>query len=849
MKLFEELSQQALQDEYFTDLLVKLEVLSAQKFFQLARIELQPKELTDALRFADILSRSENPEAKNKAYKIVSLLSETNHQDQTYLSFAKPILVRLGNFPALKFLEDSSNYEVLSPREVVFERIIKETFHAIPNSEYTFTDSQYEIYENLKRNNHYSFSGPTSIGKSFIIKAFIHHLISEHKGTDNIALLVPTRALINQAANQIKTEFSQYQQYKVLTHPIIPGAFRKESNKFIFIFTPERLISYLSEPSNPKIDYLFIDEAHKIVSEKDTRSPLYYHAVLQAERKSVKLYFASPNIPNPEIFLRLFEKSSDESLCIKSSPVSQNRYFLDLIERRGILLSDSGTEVGLDVDFNNCNLNHWISKLSNGEKSIVYCNSKSDTIELALEFSRTLPTKNVPEVNEVISLIEEHLHKKYYLIDCLKKGVAFHFGNLPQRIRERVEWLFENRKIDFIFCTSTLLEGVNLPAKNIFILSNAIGLTKFTDIDFWNLCGRAGRLTKELSGNIICTRAEQRKNRWDKPVTDLNVVRKKEITKLEPQIISGKGNFFKNVESALTGKNFSIKSPSADQVRIWKHYANIALIHEIRGDDSVLRSNIILNTDAAQAVLRSKSSSNSVPQKILESSSGIKAEYQNNIYSDTELNKSILSQDITYESALFALNSLSALYNWEHEESSGRDPLYRSKDTLKYYAVLIAEWANTKPLHLMIQSALNYHDKKGEIWVVDKLEPFDKNSQRQLNIVINGLISDIDNFIRFKIRSYFENYNMLLKARFGEEASGPNWSEFLEYGTTDLRIIELQNYGIPRHLAQFLIINFSDLMNFTDKTTVPFNKEKILSLMADFADEHKELSELHLYEQ
>lgn len=688
MKLFEELSQQALQDEYFTDLLVKLETLSAQKFFHIPNTPVQQKELTDALRFADILSRSEIPDAKNKAYKIVSLLSETHQQDETYSSFATPILVRLGNFPALRFLEENLVHNVITPREVVFEKIIKETFHSIPNSEHTFTDSQYEIYENLKKNNHYSFSGPTSIGKSFIIKAFMHHLISEHKGTDNIALLVPTRALINQAANQIKTEFIQYQQYKVLTHPIIPGAFKNESNKFIFIFTPERLIAYLSELSNPKIDYLFIDEAHKIVSEKDTRSPLYYHAVLQAERKSVKLYFASPNIPNPEVFLRLFEKSSDESLCIKSSPVSQNRYFLDLIDKRGILLSDSETEVNLDIDFPTCDLNHWIRKLSNGEKSIIYCNSKADTIELALEFSKTLEIKNVPEVNEVIALIEQHLHKKYYLIDCLRKGVAFHFGNLPQRIREKVEWLFENKKIDFIFCTSTLLEGVNLPAKNIFILSNAIGLTKFTDIDFWNLCGRAGRLTKELSGNIICTRAKISQNRWDKPETDLDVVRKKQIKNLEPQIISGKGNFFKNIEAALTGEKFTIKNPPADQVKIWKHYANIALIHEIRGDDTVLRSNFILRAENAKTNLKSKSSSNRVPEKILESSSGIKAEYQNSIFSDPNLSSSALDQEITYESALLALNLLSNLYRWDKEESSGKKPLFKSKETLKYYAAL-----------------------------------------------------------------------------------------------------------------------------------------------------------------
>src|SRR5690606_29008122 len=113
-----------------------------------------------------------------------------------------------------------------------------------------------------------------------------------------------------------------------------------------------------------------------------------------------------------------------------------------------------------------------------------------------------------------------------------------------------------------VFCTSTLLEGVNLPAKNIFILSNAIGLTKFTDIDFWNLAGRAGRLTQELSGNIICTRIQNKKNRWEHPEMDLKVVRNRKISPIEPLLISGRKNFYKNIEAALTGQDFTKKSAS-----------------------------------------------------------------------------------------------------------------------------------------------------------------------------------------------------------------------------------------------------------------------------------------------
>jgi hypothetical protein len=50
----------------------------------------------------------------------------------------------------------------------------------------------------------------------------------------------------------------------------------------------------------PKSYILFVDEAHKTVAPKDTRSPLYYHAISQAEQKTIKLYFASPNIQNPD---------------------------------------------------------------------------------------------------------------------------------------------------------------------------------------------------------------------------------------------------------------------------------------------------------------------------------------------------------------------------------------------------------------------------------------------------------------------------------------------------------------------------------------------------------------------
>lgn len=846
MSFFDKLSEEMLEDEYFKDLFIKAELLSASNFLGTKKTALSPKEYTDLLRFADIFSRSKFYEAKNKAYKTVSLLIDDYKEDSLFKSFAHSILVKLGNFPAIKFLEDSDLGYHDNSIELAFEKSIKETYQKSRSKDLIFTDEQYEIFRNLKNSNHYSFSGPTSLGKSFIIKEFIRHLIEENNCNENIAILVPTRALINQTFLQLKKEFSDIENYKIISHPTVPESFKTEGKKFIFIFTPERLTAYLAEFSNPKIGYLFIDEAQKVTSPNDTRSPLYYHAILQAERKSIKLYFASPNIPNPEVFLQLFEKSTEEAKSVKSSPVSQNRYFLDFIDKRCLMFSDITEEKNIDINFNNEDFYTWVKRLNRNDASIIYCNTKSDTIEYALEFSNTLPNKQDDRIDEVISVIEEHLHKKYFLIDCLKKGVAFHFGSLPQRIREKVEQLFSDRVIDFVFCTSTLLEGVNLPAKNIFILSNAIGLTKFTDIDFWNLAGRAGRLTRELSGNIICTRIQNKKNRWENPEMDLSVVKNREITPIEPLLISGRKNFYKNIEAALTGEEFTKKSFSENERNIWNHYANISLIHEIRSDDSALRSNFLKKNDNAKAVLEKLKKETLIPEKILSSYSMIKSKYQNSIYQKEDLSTKKLCSDISYDSTLEKLELLCDFYSWETEETKGTKPMLPSgkRNVLKYYAVLMANWMDSQPLSWMISDSIKYHEKTNLIWHENQSVPFNSRNQKHINIVINNLISDVDNILRFKLKNYFSNYYDILVEKLGDKNAGENWGNYLEYGTNDLRVIELQNIGIPRHLANFLLENHSDFFVFEDGALLAVKKEALINAMNTESSEFKELLEV-----
>lgn len=845
MTWFDELIEDALKDEYLNELIAKAEKAYTVRFLDLPNSEpadLSEKEFLDILRFADILCRSKTATGRNKAYKIISLLYDQYNEDPYFQNCSDAVLTKLGIFPTLHLLEN--NKTVCSNAEISLEKSVKETFQMSPLDGKVFTDSQYLLFEKMKNSNHFSFSGPTSFGKSFIMEAFINYIIDERNGSDNIVILVPTRALINQVSSKLKQEIKNT-KYKILTHPVIPDMFRQEDYRYIFVFTPERWISYISNPDNPIITYMFVDEAQKVIAQKDSRSPLYYHAILLAERKSVNLYFASPNIPNAEVFLELFEKSQDEVMVISDSPVAQNRYFFDFVAHRTILFSDTGIDIDIpyDTSSNNGFLGDFLKHVGKNVQNIVYCNTIDDTINFALSFSRSLPIRNNKRIEDFISLIKSFVHKDYFLIECVRHGVAFHFGRLPQRIREQVEHLFSEGELNYVFCTSTLLEGVNLPAKNIFILNNAIGLNKFSDIDFWNLAGRAGRLSKELSGNIICVRASNKKNRWDQPDKDLNVVRDRQIQKITPSVIKGEHNFYQNLGNAIRDTPFTNKNSSQTQIDIWNHYSNILCIHQIGKNDSILINNFLKRNPLAKQILSTVSKTNCVPLAILEQSSTIKPKYQNELWNIEQLKP--LPSEVSKESCLQILELLYDTYHWDTEESGGRNPMVRDRSRLQYFSILMYSWVQGTPLNMIINSLLQYYKTRGQIFYQGSYQTFDSSNKAHINHVINELMADIDTALRFKIKNYILNYSLICSQRIGDVAS-ENWVNYIEYGTTNSVVIALQTIGIPRHLASFIINKYPQCIIMEDDTVTSFDDDELKGIIdrEQFEAEFNELAEI-----
>ena len=85
-----------------------------------------------------------------------------------------------------------------------------------------------------------------------------------------------------------------------------------------------------------------------------------------------------------------------------------------------------------------------------------------------------------------------------------------HHGKFPKYIQKEVLKMFDEGDIDYLFCTSTIIEGVNTNAKNVIIINNSIGGNPMTPFALKNIKGRAGRYYHHFVGRVFYIDKKQR---------------------------------------------------------------------------------------------------------------------------------------------------------------------------------------------------------------------------------------------------------------------------------------------------------------------------------------------------
>lgn len=826
---------------------------------------LDATEAKHLLRYADVLSHSHDPRHRELAYTTIALLREYDaavglgdELSDRALAIAEAVLVQLGNFPGISTLQKGVGSRYALPLSRGTLRIAKEVLQRTNKGDAILTDTQYAITEKMRGEDFFSFSGPTSLGKSFIIKDALYDIVRRDELNDHcVVILVPTKALIGQTAADLRNLLAEVPEVNVATYPSLPKLLRQKYRRTIFVLTPERLLRYLANPVR-EIDYLVVDEAQKVIAKNDARSSLYYHAIVEATRRfATKLVFASPSIENPELFLELFGKATNGALTVRERTVAQQRYFVDLVAKKQYYFSGlDSTSQEMGQAPTETNVVDLVLTRSGDRKAIIYINGSLKSAEFAMRLAAKRPVVTSDKVDELIKHVREYVHKDYFLGSTLSRGVAFHHGKMPQEVRERVEEAFSDpdSPIQFVVCTSTLLEGVNLPAKNIFVLSDKHGNSSFTKIDFENLAGRAGRLTYDFSGNVVCVREEA--NRWAD--TTRALIPRAEPAKAESFLVSPPNNRKKeytDIARILRGEALP-GTPSADQQRSVEQYASILTLHQIDNQQTPLRSYFLDKVQGGRDLLKKAAASVVVPTDVLRRSPNILPEYQDKVWLELSggAAEPLVAADVDLndvQTFLDVIRRLSALYGWRSTEVSGTDPLMpKNADAegwdrrLYYWALLMRGWVRGDPISRVISSSIAYYSRSGWITYRDYSreeslvrEPFDRKSAKHINLIIEWTLRDIEGGLRFRIIGYLQNFFDVSVEALGREASGINVATLVEYGTTDPRAIQLQEVGFGRTVATELLTVLSDALSFSATDELEgFDYEAVLA-NADLSDE------------
>ncbi|WP_205510242.1 DEAD/DEAH box helicase [Paenibacillus elgii] len=364
--------------------------------------------------------------------------------------------------------------------------LIRTQFHSSPNLEGKILhEEQYLLNKILKTEKNLIVSAPTSFGKSLLIEEVVASL-----KYNNIVVIQPTLALLDETRKKLNKYKSEY---KIIVRTTQEAS---KSKKNLFLLTAERVMEY---KGLPEIDFFIIDEFYKLSAKRDDeRSDVLNNAAnLLLNKHGSRFYFLGPNIN--KISDGFAKKYNAEFYPTNYSLV--DNISIDIYSKHQDLFGSRGEK----KDYKEKVLFELLDELSL-EQSLIYCSSPNRARQLAKKYLDYLIHKSTAksqEQFELITWIKENISDKWSLIACLEHGIAFHDGALQKHISSTLVDYFNNNKISYLFCTSTIIEGVNTSAKNVIYFDKSIGQDKEIDFfDYSNIKGRSGRMMVHYVGKI-----------------------------------------------------------------------------------------------------------------------------------------------------------------------------------------------------------------------------------------------------------------------------------------------------------------------------------------------------------
>lgn len=806
----EDICNYLINKEYVKNLIIKLSLNyvsnqfdNLQKVHESHESKLEKKDLDYLITCASLFANSDNPQFQDIALKIAqySLTSEADYdnKDSSLL-----ILDTLTNKNAIHLAEkrklvEVGYYERLSIGAKIesFRRDLEYTVELSNQNEVYFNKFQRNCWNLMQDSSQtqISISAPTSAGKSYVLATWVKELL-ESQDQGLVIYVVPTRALINQVYNDFLSILDKEIDINIV--PIIDDI--KVNGKNILIFTQERLNIFLSSNCRDKISVLIVDEAHKIGD--GIRGIYLEQAIMSCKfyNPSLRIIFASPFTDNPEILL----DNIDTAKVYKNNLITVNQNLIWVEQNK----NEKTWEVYLNYLGYKNKLGGFTYKKNNASGSkrlvevalnitndsfgnLIYVNGAAEAERIAQDIYRSISSNIFYEdVEELIEFSKSEVHKDFLLAKVLSKGIAYHYGNMPLTLKSEIERLFSENKLRFLICTSTLIEGVNLACRNIFVRGPKKGKHHLMEAtDFWNLVGRAGRWGKEFQGNIFCIDSNI-SELWDGGCPPINKT-KIHINRLSQQ-------------------NFFSVSEILDFIRSDDHFAECRSKPQLEAFFNLIVVNYARNRCLNDFKFKKCSTSieslyseidkllNNIKINIsvVEKNPGISPILMNNLYQSFyfNINKPIerlclggVSDNLTYQRYRRVLERIKN--NLTHN-------LGFSSPQQNFYNSLILQWMWGYSISRIISKRISFI--------------LEKNGVVNSNKVIREVLDSIERIPRFNAPKYIGCYNDVLGIYLKDNGRNDliedykDFHSFLEMGVSNQTQLSLISFGLSRSSALIL---------------------------------------------
>lgn len=500
---------------------------------------LDDQPLIPQLIFAiDELSWSKNSEDRRLSIQMIALTWEhaTSNLRERLREFFILCLSRLGVAPSTQMIDpsfkDSQQYAEIGSFRSKIAAISMQMQHQvlIGDIRYQLTEFQKRAFNSFKSSPFVGISAPTSAGKSFAIYLLIVNsaLISEKFSV----YIVPTISLVNQVTSDLRERLDAHN----LTNWVVSNTFEANQKNTIFVLTQERAILAIDHGlAKQKIGILVIDEAQnleKVSDDDETRSKILFDFLhdMRSMKSAEKIILSGPRLENIGLVGEsVFDAAFTEQQAIESPVASityaieqrADKFFLNqfrnsLSEKSTLKIENTEKAQGFfSSGYGNdyySSLVSLIDSLGDNAKNLIFSPTTDQARKIATRLSgyRHRP-QNEQALLDLSQYIAESIHPRHRLVELVQRGVAFHTGSLPPHARLVIEQAFSDGLLKDVACTTTLMQGVNLPAKNVFIRNPNLYVRRrsgsenaeLTEYEFANLRGRAGRLLRDFVGRTI----------------------------------------------------------------------------------------------------------------------------------------------------------------------------------------------------------------------------------------------------------------------------------------------------------------------------------------------------------